>query len=136
MTHWAKKLGLAAALSLALGIFLPSTASADPSFCRSGAGHPVHGREWCVNKGFALGGRSYVHYDRYRYRPYDYYRSHDRYRPSWSYSPYYRSDWGYRDWRGSNNGYRYGRDYRDPDYRRGYRDGLRSAHRHDRNCRH
>lgn len=26
-----------------------------PSFCRSGAGHPVFGREWCVNKGFGLG---------------------------------------------------------------------------------
>lgn len=27
-----------------------------PSFCRSGAGHPVWGREWCINKGFGLGG--------------------------------------------------------------------------------
>lgn len=26
-----------------------------PAFCRSGAGHPVHGRQWCVNKGFGLG---------------------------------------------------------------------------------
>lgn len=26
-----------------------------PSFCRSGAGHPVHGRQWCVQKGFGLG---------------------------------------------------------------------------------
>ena len=26
-----------------------------PSFCRSGAGHPVWGREWCVDKGFGLG---------------------------------------------------------------------------------
>ncbi len=26
-----------------------------PSFCRSGAGHPVHGRSWCVSKGFGLG---------------------------------------------------------------------------------
>ena len=33
-----------------------------PSFCRSGAGHPVWGREWCVNKGFGLG-----HYDDYRW---------------------------------------------------------------------
>ena len=26
-----------------------------PSFCRSGAGHPVWGREWCLDKGFGLG---------------------------------------------------------------------------------
>jgi hypothetical protein len=26
-----------------------------PSFCRSGAGHPVFGREWCLDKGFGLG---------------------------------------------------------------------------------
>lgn len=26
-----------------------------PSFCRSGAGHPVHGRLWCLDKGFGLG---------------------------------------------------------------------------------
>jgi hypothetical protein len=26
-----------------------------PSFCRSGAGHPVFGREWCIDKGFGLG---------------------------------------------------------------------------------
>ncbi len=26
-----------------------------PSFCRSGAGHPVHGRRWCTRKGFGLG---------------------------------------------------------------------------------
>jgi hypothetical protein len=29
-----------------------------PAFCRSGAGHPVHGREWCLDKGFGLGSRS------------------------------------------------------------------------------
>jgi len=27
-----------------------------PAFCRSGAGHPVHGRRWCVEKGYGLGG--------------------------------------------------------------------------------
>jgi hypothetical protein len=27
-----------------------------PSFCRSGEGHPVWGRQWCINKGFGLGG--------------------------------------------------------------------------------
>jgi len=26
-----------------------------PAFCASGAGHPVYGRAWCVNKGFAIG---------------------------------------------------------------------------------
>ena len=26
-----------------------------PAFCRSGAGHPVHGRAWCREKGFGLG---------------------------------------------------------------------------------
>ncbi|PYO78567.1 MAG: hypothetical protein DMD63_06950 [Gemmatimonadetes bacterium] len=26
-----------------------------PSFCRSGAGHPVWGRQWCLEKGFGLG---------------------------------------------------------------------------------
>lgn len=26
-----------------------------PAFCRSGEGHPVHGRQWCRDKGFALG---------------------------------------------------------------------------------
>lgn len=26
-----------------------------PSFCRSGTGHPVWGRQWCVDKGFGLG---------------------------------------------------------------------------------
>lgn len=25
-----------------------------PKFCRTGAGHPVHGRQWCVEKGFGL----------------------------------------------------------------------------------
>lgn len=29
-----------------------------PAFCRSGAGHPVHGRRWCLQKGFGLGGLS------------------------------------------------------------------------------
>jgi hypothetical protein len=26
-----------------------------PAFCRSGAGHPVYGRQWCYNKGYGLG---------------------------------------------------------------------------------
>jgi hypothetical protein len=29
--------------------------SGAPAFCRSGAGHPVWGREWCLDKGFGLG---------------------------------------------------------------------------------
>lgn len=29
-----------------------------PAFCRSGEGHPVWGREWCIDKGFGLGSRS------------------------------------------------------------------------------
>ncbi len=31
-----------------------------PSFCRSGAGHPVWGRQWCLEKGFGLGTASNV----------------------------------------------------------------------------
>lgn len=33
-----------------------------PAFCRSGAGHPVWGRQWCLDKGFGLGD-----YDDYRW---------------------------------------------------------------------
>jgi hypothetical protein len=29
--------------------------SGSPSFCRSGAGHPVYGRQWCLEKGFRVG---------------------------------------------------------------------------------
>lgn len=28
--------------------------TASPDFCRSGAGHPVHGRVWCVQRGYSL----------------------------------------------------------------------------------
>ena len=31
-----------------------------PSFCRSGAGHPVWGRQWCLDKGFGLGSTQNV----------------------------------------------------------------------------
>jgi hypothetical protein len=31
-----------------------------PSFCRSGAGHPVWGRQWCLDKGFGLGAEQNV----------------------------------------------------------------------------
>lgn len=30
-----------------------------PAFCRSGAGHPVHGWRWCVRKGFVWSRRGY-----------------------------------------------------------------------------
>ncbi len=30
-----------------------------PAFCRSGAGHPVYGRSWCVQKGFGLGNSNW-----------------------------------------------------------------------------
>jgi hypothetical protein len=30
-----------------------------PAFCRSGAGHPVYGRAWCLNQGFALGAEDW-----------------------------------------------------------------------------
>jgi hypothetical protein len=29
-----------------------------PAYCRSGAGHPVWGRQWCLDKGFGLGSTS------------------------------------------------------------------------------
>jgi hypothetical protein len=29
-----------------------------PAFCRSGAGHPVHGRQWCRDKGWDSSNRS------------------------------------------------------------------------------
>jgi hypothetical protein len=29
-----------------------------PAFCRSGEGHPVWGREWCLDRGFGLGSRN------------------------------------------------------------------------------
>jgi hypothetical protein len=47
-----------------------------PAFCRSGAGHPVYGRQWCIAKGFGLGRD--VRWDRVRwddvvFRRYGYY---------------------------------------------------------------
>jgi hypothetical protein len=35
-----------------------------PSFCRSGEGHPVWGRQWCVDKGFGLGAQQDVRWGR------------------------------------------------------------------------
>lgn len=34
--------------------------SGAPAFCRSGAGHPVWGRQWCLDKGFGLGNTNDV----------------------------------------------------------------------------
>ncbi len=34
-----------------------------PMFCRTGAGHPVFGRRWCLEKGFGLGDREDVFFD-------------------------------------------------------------------------
>jgi len=31
-----------------------------PAFCRSRQGHPVHGRRWCLDRGFGLGGGRWV----------------------------------------------------------------------------
>jgi hypothetical protein len=35
-----------------------------PAFCRSGAGHPVWGRQWCVDKGFGLGSDNDIRWGR------------------------------------------------------------------------
>ena len=34
-----------------------------PKFCRTGVGHPVFGRRWCLEKGFGLGDRDDVFFD-------------------------------------------------------------------------
>lgn len=38
-----------------VNVLEPELSSGAPSFCRSGAGHPVWGRQWCMDKGFGLG---------------------------------------------------------------------------------
>jgi hypothetical protein len=38
--------------------------SGSPAFCRSGAGHPVWGRQWCLDKGFGLGSVNNVRWGR------------------------------------------------------------------------
>ena len=35
-----------------------------PAFCRSGVGHPVWGRQWCVDKGFGLGRNDEIRWGR------------------------------------------------------------------------
>lgn len=39
-----------------------------PAFCRSGAGHPVFGRGWCLRKGFGLGGSRFGHLEEILFR--------------------------------------------------------------------
>ena len=38
-----------------VGVLNQGVRAGAPSFCRSGAGHPVWGRQWCIDKGFGLG---------------------------------------------------------------------------------
>jgi hypothetical protein len=35
-----------------------------PAFCRSGAGHPNWGRQWCIDKGFGLGNSNDIRWGR------------------------------------------------------------------------
>lgn len=35
--------------------WFPVRSDRGPSFCRSGAGHPVFGLQWCVQKGYGIG---------------------------------------------------------------------------------
>lgn len=37
----------------------PKAKANGPAFCRSGSGHPVYGRAWCIEKGFALGSQDW-----------------------------------------------------------------------------
>lgn len=57
-----------------------------PPFCRNGEGHPVHGWEWCRDKGFdrdgSLGDIIFGddrYYDEGRYDSRDYDRAHDEF---------------------------------------------------------
>jgi hypothetical protein len=36
-------------------VWFPVRNDRGPSFCRSGAGHPVFGLQWCLNKGYGIG---------------------------------------------------------------------------------
>jgi hypothetical protein len=38
--------------------------ASSPAFCRSGAGHPNWGRQWCIDKGFGLGNTNDVRWGR------------------------------------------------------------------------
>src|SRR5687767_14783023 len=62
-----KRLMTAALLMLSLGVVPPLVGTADadrgPAFCRDGRGHPVFGRDWCIERG-------------YWHRPRDWYPGH------------------------------------------------------------
>ena len=45
-----------------VGVIGDDVREGSPAFCRSGEGHPVWGRQWCLDKGFGLGS-----YDDYRW---------------------------------------------------------------------
>ena len=45
-----------------VGVVGDDVREGSPAFCRSGEGHPVWGRQWCLDKGFGLGS-----YDDYRW---------------------------------------------------------------------
>ncbi len=45
-----------------VGVLDDEVREGSPAFCRSGAGHPVWGRQWCLDKGFGIGS-----YDDYRW---------------------------------------------------------------------
>lgn len=45
-----------------VGVVGDEVREGSPAFCRSGEGHPVWGRQWCLDKGFGLGA-----YDDYRW---------------------------------------------------------------------
>jgi hypothetical protein len=36
-------------------VWFPVRSDRGPSFCRSGAGHPVFGLQWCLQKGYGIG---------------------------------------------------------------------------------
>jgi hypothetical protein len=38
-----------------VGVIGDEVREGSPAFCRSGEGHPVWGRQWCLDKGFGLG---------------------------------------------------------------------------------
>lgn len=41
------------------GVVTSVKSKGSPAFCRSGSGHPVYGRSWCVQKGFGLGNANW-----------------------------------------------------------------------------
>lgn len=47
-----------------VNVLHPELSSGAPSFCRSGAGHPVWGRQWCLDKSFGLGDHEDVRWGR------------------------------------------------------------------------